>query len=172
MANKEVDEYFPLVYDEVRTIARNFKLKYSADQTLQTTEIAHEAYIKLRNNENLIINNETHIKSLAAKAIRFILVDYIRNKRSLKKNGGSKPLDLVDLSIDIPDQIEDNILQIDDVLAELSKIDEKRCKLVECRFFAGYTIEETAVIMNTSTATVKRSWQVTKAWLYQQIKNQ
>jgi len=172
MAKKDVDGYFPLIYNEVRTIARSFKLKYSADQTLQTTEIAHEAYIKLRENKNLVINDIHHVKSLAARAIRFILVDYVRNKRSLKKGEGNKPLDIMDLSIEIPDHIEDNILQIDEILDELCKIDENRCKLVECRFFAGYTIEETATIMGTSVATVKRSWQVTKTWLYQQIKNQ
>lgn len=171
MANKEVDDYFPLVYDEVRKIARNYKLKYSAEQTLQTTEIAHEAYIKLRDNQNLVINDLNHIKSLAARAIRFILVDYIRNKKSLKKGEGVKNIRLMDMSIDMPEPIEENIIKIDDVLNDLCKIDETRCKLVECRFFAGYTIEETAAIMNISPATVKRNWKVTRSWLYQQIKS-
>ncbi len=171
MDKKEIDAYFPMVYDEVRKIARSLKLKYKADQTLQTTEIAHEAYIKLRDNDNLVINDLLHIKALAARAIRFILVDYIRQKRSLKKGEGGKHLNIMDLSIEIPEQIEESILKIDDVLDELHKIDEKRCKLVECRFFAGYTIEETAGIMNISTASVKRSWQVTRSWIYQQIKD-
>lgn len=164
--NREaLDELLPIVYDELRHLASSF-LRREYAVSIQTTELAHEAYFKLTNQRTVDWKNRGQFFAIAAQAMRRILIDAARQRRTLKHGAEKVPLD------DAPTisvEVDHNLLELDVALSELEEFDEKQCRLVELRYFAGLTIEETAEVMRVSPTTVKREWEIARAWLYQRM---
>jgi RNA polymerase sigma factor (TIGR02999 family) len=166
------DELTRLAYDELRHLAHLQRLRWNGDQTLGTTAIVHEAYIKLAERSGEIQNlDRSHLLAVAARAMRQILVDYYRAKRAQKRGGGLDHLGLDQLDgmlgtmppLD-PGQ-EESILALDDSLKRLAGESERHARIIDCRYFGGLTLEETAQALGISVATVKRGAAVAHAWL-------
>jgi RNA polymerase sigma factor (TIGR02999 family) len=162
------DRLFPLVYQELRRIARNQLRQRAPNQTLGATELVHETYLRLVDQTKVATHDRGHFFALAAKAMRHILVDRAR-RRSASKRGGSEAS--VSLSegdgAELPRALE--ILELDEALGRLEEIDPRLVQLVELRFFGGLTVEETAEALSTSPRTVKREWQKARAFLYRAL---
>ena len=158
----------PLVYNELRRLASKYlKAEYSK-RTIQTTELVHEAYIRLVGNINLSLQNRGHFFGVAANSMRQILVDRARKRSAIKRGEANANISLDD-ALFISDEKSEEIIALDESLKKLEMFDERLSKIVELRFFAGFTIEETAEILNISPATVKREWSTAKAWLYKSM---
>jgi RNA polymerase sigma factor (TIGR02999 family) len=165
-----VDKLMPLVYSELRRLASKYLSREYEKRTIQTTELVHEAYIKLIGNVNISWQNRAHFFGIAANSMRQILVDYAR-KRLAEKRGGSFTRVSLFEGILVFDETDEKIIALDEALAKLSEIDSRLSRIVELRFFTGLTIEETAEVMQISSSTVKREWNIAKAWLYREIEN-
>ncbi|HMC54558.1 MAG TPA: ECF-type sigma factor [Gemmatimonadaceae bacterium] len=168
---------FPLVYDELRSVARQQRRAWQGDFTLDTTALVHEVYLKLLEQKRLSAENRAHFLGLAAKAMRHVLCNYSASKRRLKRGGGAEHVAFDDAS-DLVDamqlsEADAGILDaLDEVLAKLEAIDKGQSDVVECRFFGGMSIEDTATALGVSPATVKREWTLARAWLYREMKHQ
>lgn len=163
-AAEQLDELFPLAYAELRRIAHRRLRGERPGHTLNTTALVHEAYLKLSRLDRIEWNGRTHCLAVAAQAMRRVLVDYAV-RRKAQKRGGTRarvPLDRVTLSVD---DATAELLALNDAMERLKAIDERQCRVVECRFFAGMTIDETAEALDVSPATVKRDWTHARAWL-------
>jgi RNA polymerase sigma factor (TIGR02999 family) len=160
-----VERMFPLVYDELRRIAHRHLARESAGRTLTTTELVHEAYLKLVDQTRVQWNERAHFLGVAAIAMRRILVDRARSRRRLKRGGPNVPvpLDSVDLSAD---DRADLVVALDEALGRLHALDERQARVVECRFFGGMTEEETAEALGIGVRTAKRDWAKARSWLY------
>lgn len=169
-----LDAVFPLVYAELRNIAHHHRRRWHGDTTLGTTVLVNEAYLRLSDAKHVSARTKAHFLSLAARAMRQILCNYGRDRRALKRGGP-----LVGISLDLPEHEVQSGLFSDaqaSVLADLAEAldrlqdtDERLGKVVECRFFGGLSIEETAAALDTSPATVKRDWLLARAWLYREM---
>ncbi|NND71560.1 MAG: sigma-70 family RNA polymerase sigma factor [Rhodothermales bacterium] len=157
------DTLFERVYAELKKLARVVRSD-SSSETMNTTALVHEAYERLLPGGELHIEDRSHFFRLAARAMRFVLVDSAR-KQSASKRGGS--WQKVTLSEEHhSDAVDaDSVIALDDALRELESMDERKARVVECRYFAGLTIEETAVALSVSTPTVERDWRAARAWL-------
>lgn len=163
-AGDALDRLTPLVYDELRKIAHHQLAREPSGHTLQTTGLVHEAFVKLVGLNRIELNDRAHFFALSARLMRQILTDYARRRRALKREpAGSAALDVDDELSRGPD-IEE-ILDLDRALDGLAEVSRRGAKVVECRFFAGMTVEETGEALEISPATVKREWQVSRAWL-------
>lgn len=163
-----LDNILPIVYNELRKISSKYLREEYKKHTLQTTELVHEAYIKLIGNQNLTWESKAHFFGIAARSMRQILVDYARKKKSDKRGNGKTQITLDEVNFIIDDS-EEQILNLNEALIKLEKMEERSCKIVELKFFSGLSIEEIAEMLNISVATVKRDWQFAKAWLYREI---
>lgn len=163
-----LERILPLVYDELRVISSKYLRDEYRKHTLQTTELVHEAYIKLIGDENLTWENRAHFFGIAARSMRQILVDYARKRKAIKRDLGQTKLSLDKAEFLLSDS-EEQIINLDDALEKFEQIDERASKIVELRFFSGLSIEETSNMLNVSVATVKRDWNFAKAWLYREI---
>jgi RNA polymerase sigma factor (TIGR02999 family) len=163
-----IEQILPLVYDELRKISSKYLSDEYRKHTFQTTELVHEAYIKLIGNQQISWQSRAHFFGIAAKTMRQILVDYARKRNSQKRGSGKTKLSLDDAQL-VASESDDQILALDEALKKLENIEERSGKIVELRYFSGLTIEETAELLNISSATVKRDWQFAKAWLYKEI---
>lgn len=159
----------PLVYDELRRMARQFLSERGRDQTLQSTALVHEAYLRLVNHTSVHWENRVHFFAVAAQLMRRILIDHIRMRRAQKRGGDHVTL-VLDEAIALPTQREVDVVALDDALNVLAALDERQCRLVELRFFAGLTIEETSQALKISPATVKREWATARLWLLREMK--
>lgn len=160
-----LDKLLPIVYNELRRLAGSFLQREHA-VSIQTTELVHEAYFKLTNQKSVDWENRGQFFAIAAQAMRRILIDAARQRKSLKH--GVEKVTLDD-ALTVSVQQNKNLLELDEALTELEKFDAQQCRVVELRYFAGLTIEETAEVLKISTSTVKREWTIARAWLYQQI---
>ena len=163
------EDLLPLVYDELRKLAAARMANESPDHTLQPTALVHDAYVRLVDVQVAQKwNSRGHFFAAAAEAMRRILVESARRKQQVKHGGGKvrEQIDLAQLTATLPD---DQLLKLDDVLQQLRQDAPDRARLVELRFFAGMTIEEAAGLLEISSATAKRQWRFTKAWLHQQL---
>lgn len=163
-----LNDVLPIVYNELRKISSKYLRDEYKKHTLQTTELVHEAYIKLIGSAEISWESRGHFYGIAARSMRQILVDYARKKKSEKRGKGKTQLSLDDANFVIADS-EDQLLNLNTALEKLEGTDERSAKIVELRFFSGLSIEETAEVLNISPATVKRDWQFAKAWLYREI---
>lgn len=166
-----MERLMPYVYDELRHLAHAARFRERSDHTLDTSAIVHEAYFKLVDSERTSWESRAHFFGAAARAMRQVLVDYARTRGRLKRGGGVKPLPLEDappLASNMPDQ---HLLDLDRALGRLETLDPRQCRVVECRYFSGMTVDETAVALEVSPATVKRDWATAQAWLYHQLKS-
>ena len=165
------ESLIPLVYEELRRLAHHHLKKERAGHTMHTTDLVHEAYLNLASKEGAAWQNRTHFFAVAAHAMRGILIDYARRRNRKKRGGGQAVLHLDDVQVCAEDQLED-LLTLDQAMHMLAELDSRLCRIVECRYFAGLTIEETAEALAVSPATVKRDWKVAKAWLYRAVNEQ
>jgi RNA polymerase sigma factor (TIGR02999 family) len=165
-----IDELLPHVYNELRKISSKYLRDEYRNHTLQTTELVHEAYIKLVGDQNINWQNRAHFFGIAAQSMRQILVDHARKRKSLKRGEGIANISL-DEVFEISEKTDDQIIALDEALKKLETIEERSSKIVELRYFSGLTIEETAEVLNISPATAKRDWNFAKAWLYREIVN-
>lgn len=164
------EELLPLVYGELRKLAGGYLKNERPDHTLQPTALVHEAYIRLVDWQNTDWKNRAHFFAVAAQVMRNILVDHARKKKAEIHGGNLQKLAL-DEAISFSQTKEVDLVDLDDALQDLAKLDERQSKIVELRFFAGLTIEETAHALGISTMTVSREWNFAKAWLYRRLSN-
>jgi RNA polymerase sigma factor (TIGR02999 family) len=158
----------PLVYGDLRQLARRQLAGRRSGHTLQTTGLVHEAYLKLADADRVAWQDRGHFFAVASLAMRQIIVDHARHHRA-QKRGGTQPigsLEGVDIALDAQ---ADSIVELDEALAGLGALDERLPRLVECRFFAGLTAEETAQALGVSKKTVDRDWKRARAWLRQAL---
>jgi RNA polymerase sigma factor (TIGR02999 family) len=163
------ERLLPLVYDELRRLAAQKMVREKAGQTLQPTALVHEAYLRLvgKGGEHHW-DSQGHFFAAAAEAMRRILVENARRKRSQKHGGGLRRRDAEDVPLAAPEPVED-LLALDEALNKLAENDPLKAQLVQLRYFAGMTIEEAANVLGISAATAKRYWTYTRAWLYEEI---
>ena len=159
-----LDELLPAVYDALRTIARSQLRGERADHTLRTTELVHEAYMKLVDHETVDWQDRQHFFAVTARAMRQILVDHARRRTAQKRGNGASEVPLEDVT-----QREGlgpgALIALHDALDRLAERDERKAQVVECRFFGGYTTQETADVLGVSRSTVVRDWRAAQAWL-------
>ena len=163
------DRLIPLVHSELRRLAHRQMRRERSGATLQTTALVNEAYLRLIDYERTAPRDRAHFFAIAAQAMRRILVDRARMRRSAKRTSGEKvPLD--DAAATPNDRAAD-LIALDDALTTLSAIDPRKSQVVELKYFGGLTIQETADVLGISTPTVEREWQMAKIWLFRQISN-
>jgi len=165
---RALDAVMPVVYDELRRLARSYMRRERPGHTLQTTVLVHEAYLRLLGqNANWV--NRAHFFGIAAKMMRRILVDHAKSNGRVKRGGGAIKVSLEEPALfsKAPDR---ELVALDEALGRLEEMDPQRSKIVELRFFAGLSNEETAKVLDISTATVQRQWAGARAWLYHELK--
>jgi RNA polymerase sigma factor (TIGR02999 family) len=168
------DELFPLIYGELRELAHRQRLAWMGNETLNTTALVHEAYLKLVDQRRSSWDTEAHFLAAAARAIRHILVNYARDRRAQKRGGGWQRVSLSDREViggaePSASPWEDRVVALEHALQQLSDRSERQARIVECRFFGGMTIEQTAHALGLSTATVTRGWAMAQAWLRRRL---
>jgi RNA polymerase sigma factor (TIGR02999 family) len=163
-----VERLFPLVYEELRRIASQGLARERSGHTLNTTALVHEAYLKLVDQDRASWNDRAHFLAVAATAMRRILVDHARRQKRQKRGGGRRAVTLDEARVAAGQQAED-LLALDQALSELAIVSERLSRVVECRYFAGLTIDETAAVLGVTGRTVDRDWQKARAWLYARL---
>lgn len=166
---KARDELIPVIYDELRRIARRYLRTERPDHTLQSAALVNEAYLRLARQPAPQWQNRAHFFGVAAQLMRRILVDHARNRLAGKRGAGVTRLAL-DPDVASPGRADVDLLALDDALGRLSILDAQQGRLVDLRFFGGLSIEETAVVLDISPATVKREWVTARAWLKRELK--
>ena len=164
-----LEQLMPVVYDELRRIARRHLRGESPERTLQTTALVHEAYLKLIDQTRINWQNRAQFFGVAATMMRRILVDHARKRVRDKRGGNAVKISLDDGTIDVSDERAAALVDLDEALQRLAAQDPQKARLVELRYFGGLSIEETAEILGVGTATVVRQWRTVKAWLYKEI---
>jgi RNA polymerase sigma factor (TIGR02999 family) len=164
-----LERLFPLVYDELRGVAHRALRHERESHTLSTTALVHEAYLKLVDQEGANWKDRVHFLALSAMAMRRILVDYARRQKRLKRGGERRPVTF-DGAMILADQRADELIALDQALSELGTMSERLSRVVECRFFAGLTTEETAAVLQVTSRTVERDWQKARAWLFARLR--
>ncbi|HKY90401.1 MAG TPA: ECF-type sigma factor [Nevskiaceae bacterium] len=168
-----VDQLLPAFYADVRRLARAARLRVGADGTLQTTAVVHEAYLKLRASKAFADQN--HFLRCAAIAMRQVLVSHARNSLALKRGGTAQhiPLDFAeDEAIQLEGDLDQSLVAVHGLVEQLAGLNARLAKVVECRFFAGYTEEETAAALDVDVRTIRRDWAKAKAWLRSELERQ
>lgn len=158
----------PLVYDELRRIARRRLRAERPDHTLESAALVHEAYFRLLEAEAPSWHDRAHFFGVAAQIMRHILVDHARHRRAAKRGGGGPRLTL-DTKIALMPKKEVDLLALDDALNKLASLDPQQSRMIEMKFFGGLSIEETATVLDISPATVKREWATARAWLQREM---
>jgi RNA polymerase sigma factor (TIGR02999 family) len=172
-----LDELFPLIYEELRALAHRQRQRWRGDTTLNTTALVHELYLKLDDQKRIGSNGRAHFFAVAAKAMRHILSNYARERRAKKRGDGVTKVSLDELTM-LPEETHarlseeqaDMLAELDEALRRMERVDKRRSEVVECRFYGGMTVEETAVAIGISPRTVKRDWQLAQAWLHREMK--
>lgn len=161
-----------LVYSELRRIADRLLRGERHDHTLQPTALVHEAYLRLTGLREMRIENRRHFYGTAAEAMRRILVDYARQRNALKRGGGELQRVPLEAALNMPVDLRLDFERMDQALVELAKHAPEKARVVELRYFAGLSIEETAMVMDVSPATVKRHWTFARAWLFRAMQDE
>src|SRR5689334_14254737 len=162
-----VNQLLPLVYDELHRLARSYFRRERGEHTLQPTALVHEAYIRLVD-QRAPLESRGHFLAVAATQMRRILLDYARRHRAARRGGAGQKVILED-TMAICEQQPLDVIALDAALEKLSTLDPEQARLVELRFFGGLSVEQTADVMGTSPATVKRSWSSARAYLHREI---
>jgi RNA polymerase sigma-70 factor, ECF subfamily len=162
------EKLVPLIYEELRRVARHCLAGQRPDHTLQSAALVHEAYLRLLGYSSVHWDDRVHFFAVAAQLMRRILVDHAR-KRCAAKRGGERVTLALDERLAPAKQRELDLVALDDALHELSRMNPQQGRMVEMRFFGGLSIEETAQFLGISPATVKRDWAVARAWLYREM---
>jgi RNA polymerase sigma factor (TIGR02999 family) len=165
------DQAASLVYDELHRIAAREMRRENKGHTLQTTALVHEAYMRLAGAGSLEIQNRGHFFAVASQQMRRILIDYARSSNAQRRGGGAIQVDLDQLQIAIVPRSVD-VLSLDEALRELERIDPRAAKIVELRYFGGYTDKEVVEALGVSIATVRRDWEFARSWLFKQMQGE
>lgn len=165
-----LEKLVPLVYKELRDIARYHLQRERPGHTLQSAALVHEAYLRLLDQRPFDTENRAHFLAVASRLMRQILVDYARSHGAAKR-GADRRVEL-DASLVLPTGRSTDVVALDDALTGLAKLDEQQCRIVELRFFGGLATEEIAEVLGVSSSTVKREWNVAKAWLTREMKRE
>jgi RNA polymerase sigma factor (TIGR02999 family) len=163
-----IDRLMPLIYDDMRRMAQNKLRGERADHTLNTTALVHEAYLKLVKFDRINYQNSSHFFAIASQVMRNILVDYAVKQKAQKRGGKQKPVSLEEKDA-VADVDISNVLSVHHALERLAEVDERQMRVVECRFFGGLSIEETAKTLDISEPTVSRDWNMARAWLNREL---
>lgn len=164
--NREaLDKLLPIVYDELRRVAHRLLLSEDAE-TLPTTALVHEAYLKLVDQHSVDWENRGHFFSIASQAMRRILVDHARARHTVKRDGIKISLDNAET---VSVEVNQTLIDLDVALNELATFDELQANVVELRYFGGLTYEQTAQVLGVSVSTVQREWMIARAWLFRKI---
>jgi len=166
-------ELFPLVYEELHELAHRQRSAWTGQDTLNTTALVHEAYLKLVDQRRATWDTEAHFLAAAAQAIRHILINYARDRHAQKRGGGWQRVSLSEEveggSESAAPSWEDRVVALDEALQRLAGLSERQCRIVECRFFGGMSVQQTALALGLSTATVTRGWTMARAWLRREL---
>lgn len=161
-------ELYPLVYEDLLRVARAQLARERPEHTLNTTALVHESYLRLAGSKTIDAEGRAHFLSIAARAMRRILVDHARRRGAQKRGGGIAP-EPITSSLQVAVERSPELLALDDALERLERLDARQARVVECRVFGGMTVEETAKSLQVSPATVKRDWTLARAWLNRQM---
>lgn len=162
-----LEELIPLVYPELRKLARRYMGRESPDHTLQTSALINEAYLRLVDQKAVAWQDRGHFFAVAAQVMRHILVDHARSYLYEKRGGGAQHVALEEAVV--CDERANELTALDEALTRLAQIDERKSKIVELRFFAGLSVEETAETLGLAPITVMREWRAAKAWLHREV---
>jgi RNA polymerase sigma factor (TIGR02999 family) len=163
------DSLMPLVYKELRRLARRQMRCERPGHTLQTTALVNEAYLRMAGQQQIEWRTRAHFFAMAAAMMRRILFDHARRRQVAKRGGGAVPCSLDDVAV-VAAERSGEIVAIDEALTRLSALDERGYRIVEMRYFGGLTVEEISIVLNISAATVKRDWTAAKAWLAHELR--
>lgn len=168
------DELLPILYGELKDRAQAQRRRWQGDDTLNTTALIHEAYLKLAAADDPDWETRAHFLAVASRAMRQVLIDYARIKHAEKRGGDRVPVTLDEMQLTPGPELSvdraEALLALEDSLRRLSEQNERQSRIVECRFFGGMTIRDTATALGLSPATVKRGWSMAQAWLYRDMK--
>lgn len=163
-----VERLTPLLYDELRAIAKRIFRRENSDHTLQATALVHEAFLRLVDQDGVDAMNRAQFLALGATIMRRILIDHAKASHRLKRGGDRKPVTLHETSALI-DEPELEVLDLDEALRELEALDERQARIVELRFFGGATVEETALALGVSERSISDDWRMARAWLKRKL---
>jgi RNA polymerase sigma-70 factor (ECF subfamily) len=163
-----LDKLMPLVYEELRRMAKRCMDRQNPGHTLQTTALIHEAYLRLVGQKEAHWQNRAHFFAVAAQAMRHILVDYARSRHAAKRGGEIKLVSLVDAAV-VSEERTAELVALDDALESLAGVDRRKCQVVELRYFGGLSVEETAEVLKVSPETVSRDWRLARTWLLREL---
>jgi RNA polymerase sigma factor (TIGR02999 family) len=161
----------PLIYAELQKLARRYMRRENPGHTLETGALLNEAYVRLAHWKNARWENRCHFFGVAAEIMRRVLVDYARSRTYQKRGAGVRPVSLEEGMVIAPERSRD-LVALDDAMKRLAEFDPRKSKVVELRYFGGLSVEETAAVLNVSPFTVIRDWNLAKAWLQREIRNQ
>ncbi len=167
-----MDDLFTLVYAELRRIAGRQLRSERAGHTLCTTALVNEAWVELTKLDRIRWQNRAHFLALAAQAMRRVLIDYAMARRAQKRGGGRALESLEDDALVVVQDRADEFIELDEALQRLMSLNERHARIVECRFYGGMSVEETADALGVSPATVKRDWTLARAWLNRELANE
>lgn len=165
-----LERLMPLVYQELRKLAHQYLRKEGKGCTIQTSDLVHEAYLRLVDQREVNWQNRAHFFGIASELMRRIIVDRARRRRRVKRGGGATPITL-DQSLAMSEPAVD-VIAIDEALDKLALIDERKARIVELRFFGGLEVDETAAFLKISQTTVMRDWKLAKAWLHRELRHE
>lgn len=165
---RAVDELTPVVYDELRRIARRFLRRERDGHSMRSADLVHEAYLKLIDQRQANLHDRAHFFAVSSQIMRRILVDHARAQQAAKRGGGQTTLALLE-HVDMPAGRDYEMVALDDALNTLAKMDSQQSRIVELRFFGGLSIEETATLLGISKTTVNRDWVTARAWLNREL---
>ena len=164
-----LDDLMLLVYSELRRQASGYLRRERSNHTLQPTALINEAYLKLIDQRDVKWQNRSHFFAIAAQAMRRILVDYARERKREKRGGAAENLPIEEALTIVSQEKSVDLVALDEALNKLSRFDQRQAKVVELRYFSGLSIDETAEVLGVSNVTIRRDWNMAKAWLHQEI---
>ncbi len=164
-----LDRLMPVVYGELRRLAKSHMRREHAGHSMQTTALIHEAYLRLIDANQVRLENRRHFFAAASRLMRQVLVDLARERGSHKRGGAAQQVSL-DEALVVSNQRDEGLLALDEALSALAEIDERKSRMVELRFFGGLSVEETAEALDVSVETVHRDWRLAKSWLLRRLR--
>ena len=162
--DRAAGDLYDAVYDELRRLARRVR-SGGSPETLNTTALVHEAYLKMADSSGYA--DRAHFLGVAAKAMRHVVIDHVRRRQADKRGAGAEVMPLRDTLVGTG--ADEDLLALDEALERFARVDARGARVIECRFFGGLTIEETAATLGVSTPTVERSWRAARAWLVREL---
>ena len=163
-----LDKLMPLIYEELRKMARRYMRQQNPGHTLQTTALIHETYLRMVKQKEKHFENRAHFFGVAAQAMRHILVDYARARQTAKRGGAARPISLEEAALVTAERAAE-LVAFDEALKELAKLSQRQSRVVELRYFGGLSVDETATVLSVSPETVMRDWSMAKTWLHRAL---